>query len=138
MGLFNFKKKEQEEVAEETPRQPGNPGAMVTVRVLAAGYLLWMLKDLIKMYIEGGPEAPSLMLIIIAGVLFVGGAVLILWMSYKQYKRMKAEQYAYNEAMAEQVRLEEEAAAAAKAAEEAEEEYEEAEDEETEDEETEE
>ena len=134
MGLFNFKKKEQEEAVEETPRQPGNPGAMVTVRVLAAGYLLWMLKDLIKMYIEGGPEAPSLMLIIIAGVLFVGGAALILWMSYKQYKRMKAEQYAYNEAMAEQVRLEEEAAAAAKAAEEAEEEYEEAEDEETEEE----
>ena len=132
MGLFNFKKKEQEEAVEETPRQPGNPGAMVTVRVLAAGYLLWMLKDIIKMYIEGGPEAPSIWLVIGASVLFVGGAALILWMSYKQYKRMKAEQYAYNEAMAEQVRLEEEAAAAAKAAEEAQEEYEEAEDEETE------
>jgi len=134
MGLFNRNKKE-----DTTPREPGNPTIMIGVRALAVFYLLWTVKDLVELYIEGGPDAPSLGALIAACAFFVIGSAVIAVLSVKQYKRMKVERDEYNEMVAEQYRLEEEAAARAKA-EEAEdyEEYEEIDEEYEETEETEE
>lgn len=115
MGLFNFGKKN----TQEENRQPGNPTTMIFFRLLAVGYVLWIWKDLIKAYIEGGADAPSLTMVIVTGVIFVGTGAWILITSFRQYKRMKAEYDAYNDDVAEQYRLEEEAKARA------EEEYEE-------------
>ena len=112
MALFNFGKKKQEETEEQGPKNPGNPTTMVMFRLLAIGYVIWILKDLVQAYIAGGPEAPSLALLLGAiGVLGTGCVVLGI-MSYQQWKRMKAAQKEYNEELArqyaEQERLEEE------------------------------
>jgi len=116
MGLFNFGKKKTTEVEEEqTPQQPGNPTTMILFRLLAIGYVLWIMKDLVAAYIAGGEEAPSLWMLLGAIVLLGGGCVFIGIMSYKQWKRMKELEREYKEEMArqaeEEARLEAEKAA---------------------------
>lgn len=86
MGLF------KKNTNEEAPRRNGNSTNMILIRLLAVGYVLWMLKEMVVMYIEGGEEAPSLLILVITAVLFLGGSAWILWMTYKQYKQMKAQQ----------------------------------------------
>ena len=125
MGLFNFGKKKE---TQEENRQPGNPTTMMFFRLLAIGYALWMYKDFVKAYLEGAEGAPSLTAVIIAGAVFAALCGWILWESIRQYKRMKIELDEYNERVAEEYRLEEEAKAKA------EEEYEEVVDEEPEEE----
>lgn len=109
MGLFNFGKK----IDTQENSQPRNPSTMIFFRLLAVGYVLWIVKDLIKAYIEGGPDAPSLVVIIVSTIVFVAASVWIVVFSIRQYKGMKAEFDAYNEQVAEQYRLEEEAKARA-------------------------
>ena len=109
MGLFNFGKNKDKQ--ENTP--PRNPSTMIFFRLLAVGYVLWIWKDLVKALIEGGPEAPSLTMVIISGVVFIGAGVWIVITSLRDYKRMKAEFDAYNDQVAEEYRLEEEAKARA-------------------------
>ena len=100
MALFNFGKKKQEEVDDQMPQNPGNPSTMIMFRVLAIGYVLWILKDLVKAYIAGGEEAPSLPLLIGAILVLGAGCVFVGIMSYKQWKQMKEAQKIYNEEVA--------------------------------------
>ena len=116
MGLFNKKKQDGVE-EEEVPQGRVNPTNMIMFRLLAVGYILWMLKDLVVMYIEGGEDAPSLPLLLGTAVVFIAGCVFILWASVKQYKQFKADQAAEAAAAAE-------AEAALEAAEEQEEDWE--------------
>ena len=95
MGLF--KKNNQE----EAPRRPVNPTNMVLIRLLAVGYVLWILKDLVTGYIQGDPNAPSLLWMIIIAVVFLAGCGWILWMTIRQYKQLKAQQEAEAAALAE-------------------------------------
>ena len=116
MGLFNFGKKKNADVEEDqTPQQPGNPTTMIMFRVLAIGYVLWIVKDLFVAYFAGGEDAPSLTMLLVASVLLVGGCVAIGIMSYGQWKRMKQLEKEYREEMAriaeEEARLEAEKAA---------------------------
>ena len=97
MALFNFGKKKQDEVDDQMPQNPGNPSTMIMFRVLAIGYVLWILKDLVQAYIAGGEEAPSLPL---------------LW------KQMKEAQKIYNEEIARMAAEEERLEAEKKALEE--------------------
>jgi len=113
MALFNFKKKEEQEV-EEQPQRQTNPGMMLMVRLVAVGYILWTLKDLIAAYMKGGEDAPSLTLVICAAVVFIGGCAWIAVASWKQYKRLQEEQAAAAE---EAARLEAEEKARLEAAE---------------------
>ena len=101
MGLFNKNEEAQEQ------KRPANPNNMLMIRVLAVGYLMYMLYQMITAYISGSEDAPSLALLIVAIVIFAGGSVWIGVTSWKQYKRMKAEQQA---AWEEEDRLEAEAA----------------------------
>lgn len=114
MGLFNFGKKKPVE-EEQTPQQPGNPTTMILFRVLAIGYVLWILKDLVQAYLAGGEEAPSLWLLLGAIAVLGGGCVFVAIMSYKQWKQMKELERQYKEEMArqaeEEARLEAEKAA---------------------------
>lgn len=89
MGLFN--KKKQEGVEEEEPQRRGNPSTMFMFRLLAVGYVLWLLKDLVVMYLEGGEDAPSLLVLLITAVVFIAGSVWIIIITVKQYKQMQAE-----------------------------------------------
>lgn len=99
MGLFN--KKKQEGAEEETPQRQVNPTNMVLVRLLAVGYVLWILKDLVVVYVEGGEGAPKLWVLILTIVLFLAGCGWILWITFKQYKQLKARQEAEAAAAAE-------------------------------------
>lgn len=103
MGLF----RKNEAQTQEQETRPANPTNMVLIRVLAVGYLMYTLYNMITAYIAGGEDAPSLGLLIAAIVIFVGGSVWIGVISYKQYKQMKAAQQA---AWEEEARLEAEAA----------------------------
>ena len=116
MGLFNFgKKKNPQEEKVQEQRQPGNPTTMLLFRVLAVGYVLWMLKDLVVSYLAGGEEAPSLIVLLVAIAVLGGGCVWIGFMTYKQWKLMKEAERQYNEELArqaeEEARLEAEKAA---------------------------
>ena len=99
MGLFRKNNDEQE-------KRPVNPNNMALIRVLAVGYLMYCLYEMVEMYKAGGEDAPSLGLLIGAIVLFMGGSVWVGIITWRQFKRLKEEQQA---AWEEEERLEEEA-----------------------------
>ena len=118
MALFNFGKKKQEEVEEQGPQNPGNPTTMVMFRLLAIGYVLWILKDLVQAYFAGGEEAPSLALLLGAIAVLGAGCAVLGIMTYKQWQQMKEAQKIYNEEVARMAAEEERLAEEQKALEE--------------------
>lgn len=79
--------------------------SMLMFRLLAAGYILYMAWQIVKAYMEGGEEAPSVLILVLSIVLLGGGAVFILVISLKQYRANKQqieEQIAQARAEAEQ------------------------------------
>ena len=116
MGFFS-KKNETEE--NTTPRNPNN---LAMFRVLAIGYVGYLCVNMVKLYIEGGPDAPSLTTLILGLVVLGGGVIFMGVVSYKEWKRNKAaydQQMAELRAEAEAKRAAEEAQAAADAEEDA-------------------
>lgn len=89
MGFFNKKQAAEENT---TPRNPSN---LVMFRVLAVGYVAYLCVNMVKLYMEGGPDAPSLPTLILGLVVLGGGAVVMGVISYKEWKRNKAEYDAY-------------------------------------------
>ena len=117
MGFFDKKQQTEEK------KVPGNPNNTVMFRLLAIGYIAYMCYNMISLYIEGGPDAPSLTLLLVGVGLLGGGCVFLAFVTYREWKRNKA---AYDAYMA-QLRVEAEAKRAAEEAEaaalEAEDEY---------------
>ena len=116
MGFFSKKP------ANDEPQAPRNPNNTVAFRVLAIGYIGYMCVNMIKLYTEGGPDAPSLTALIAGVVLLGGGCIFLAIISYKEWKRGKAAYDAYMaelRAEAEARRAEEEAQATADAEEDA-------------------
>lgn len=109
MGFFN--KNNNEDAA------PRNPSNVVMFRVLAVGYVAYLCIQMVKTYTEGGPDAPSLPMLIGGIALLGGGALFLAILTYKEWKTNKVKYDAY---MAE-LRAE---AEAKRAAEEAAEDYE--------------
>ena len=117
MGFFSKKNKTEEE--KKTPRNPSN---VAMFRVIAIGYMAYLCINMVKLYMEGGPDAPSLTTLIIGLVVLGGGVAFMAFVSYKEWKRSKVEYDAYMaelRADAEAKRAEEEAKAAADAEEDA-------------------
>ena len=113
MGLFK-----KASASEEEKQVPRNPNNTVAFRVLAIGYILYMCFNIVKLYMEGGPEAPSLTALILGVGLLGGGAIFLAIISYKEWKRGKESYDAYMaelRAEAEAKRAAEEAKAAADA-----------------------
>ncbi len=104
MGFFNKNNEEN-----STPRNPSN---VVMFRLLAVGYVAYLCIQMIKMYVDGGPDAPSLGMLIGGVALLGGGAAFLAIMTYKEYKTNKVK---YDAAMAE-LRAEAEAKRAAEEA----------------------
>lgn len=95
-----FKKNEEKE------ERPVNPNALLGIRALAVGYLIYCLWQIVKMYMEGGEEAPSVWLLILAIVVLGGGAVWIAIMTFLKLKELKEQERArLDEEDAEQARL---------------------------------
>lgn len=107
MGFFN---KNQDAEENKTPRNPGN---LAMFRILAIGYVGYLCVNMVKLYIEGGPDAPSLTTLILGLVVLGGGVLFLAFVSYREWKSSKA---AYDKYMAE-LREEAEAKRAAEEAE---------------------
>lgn len=107
MGFFNKKSETEEE-----QRAPRNPNNTVAFRLLAIGYIGYMCVNIVKLYTEGGPDAPSLTGLIAGVGLLGGGCIFLAIISYREWKRGKE---AYNQYMAE-LRAEAEAKRAAEEA----------------------
>ena len=107
MGFFN---KNQDAEENKAPRSPGN---LAMFRVLAIGYVGYLCINMVKLYLAGGPDAPSLTTLILGLAVLGGGAIFMAVVSYKEWKRSKVEYDAY---MAE-LRAEAEAKRAAEEAE---------------------
>lgn len=117
MGLFN-----KRSASEEEKQVPRNPNNTVAFRVLAIGYILYMCVNIVKLYMEGGPEAPGIGGLLLGVGLLGGGALFLAIISYKEWKRGKEAYDAYMaelRAEAEAKRAAEEAKAAADAEEDA-------------------
>ena len=107
MGFFN---KNQDAEQSKAPRSPGN---LAMFRVLAIGYVGYLCINMVKLYLAGGSDAPSLTTLILGLAVLGGGAIFMAVVSYKEWKRNKVEYDAY---MAE-LRAEAEAKRAAEEAE---------------------
>ena len=89
MGIFDlFKKNEEKE------QRPVNPTTLFGIRALAVGYMLYCLWQIVKMYMEGGEEAPSIWLLLLGIVVLGGGAVWIAVMTFLKLKQLKEEERA--------------------------------------------
>lgn len=110
MGFFSKNKATDNEA-----QPPRNPNNIATFRLIAVVYVSYLCINMVKLYIEGGPEAPSLAALIIGLVVLGGGAIFLGLLAYKEWKAGKV---AYDQYMAE-LRAEAEAKRAAEEAAEA-------------------
>lgn len=109
MGFFS--KKPETEAEKQPPRNPNNT---IAFRLLAVGYIAYLCMNIVKLYMEGGPDAPSVTALVLGIVFLGGGAVFLGVMAYREWKTGKA---AYDQYMAE-LRVEAEAKRAAEEAQE--------------------
>ena len=107
MGFFS--KKPEAEAQNQPPRNPSN---VIAFRLLAVGYIAYLCVNIVKLYMEGGPDAPSLTGLILGIIVLGGGAAFLAILSYKEWKQSKV---AYDKYMAE-LRVEAEAKRAAEEA----------------------
>lgn len=117
MGFFN--KKQDTQKNDQPPRNPSNT---IAFRLLAVGYVAYLCVNIVKLYIAGGPDAPSLTALILGIVLLGGGAIFLAFLTYREWKVAKPAYDAYMaqlRAEAEAKRAAEEAQAAAQAEEDA-------------------
>ena len=110
MGFFSKKQNS------ETKAAPRNPTNFIMFRILAVGYLLYLCVDMVKLYLAGGPDTPSLPMLIGILAFLGGGTIFVAIVSFKAWKQSKAEYDAYMadlraEAEAKRAAEEEEAAA---------------------------
>ena len=110
MGFFSKKQNS------ETKAAPRNPTNFIMFRILAVGYLLYLCVDMVKLYLAGGPDTPSLPMLIGILAFLGGGMIFVAIVSFKAWKQNKAEYDAYMadlraEAEAKRAAEEEEAAA---------------------------
>lgn len=71
-------------------RRANAAGRTLSIRLVAAAFALYMLFEIVMGYIKGGPEAPSLTLLVLAILLLGGGAAAVIVLGYRGWKRDKA------------------------------------------------
>lgn len=67
-----------------------SPETALTIRLAGAGIVLYWYYEIVQMFLQGGEEAPSVLLLILAGIVMVGGAAVIGISAYRLYKQEKA------------------------------------------------
>ena len=82
-------------------RKTNEASRTATFRLIAVGVVLYWLFGIVNAYIQGGPEAPSLTLLIVAIVVMGGGSAAICWLTWKNWKKAKAEAVMSEEEIAE-------------------------------------
>ena len=97
-----FKKKTPQENTETEQVVPArNPDNVFLFRLLAVGYVLYIVWKTIQLYLAGGEDAPQLWMLCLSTAVLGGGAVFLGIISYKNWKKAKAQQQAEAEAEAE-------------------------------------
>ncbi|MBQ7130057.1 MAG: hypothetical protein IJO21_03325 [Oscillospiraceae bacterium] len=71
-------------------RGGNSPQTGFGLRLMAAGIVLYWYYELVVLYVRGGPDAPSLTAVILAGILMVGGAIFVGITAWQIYKKEKA------------------------------------------------
>ena len=71
-------------------RRTRNAGGAMIFRVLAILMVLYWLGGIVAAYIKGGPDAPSLGILITAVIVMGGGAVLVAVLTWKVWKQDQA------------------------------------------------
>ena len=107
MGFFN--KKQDDQQSNQPPRNPSNT---IAFRLLAIGYVTYLCINIVKLYMAGGPDAPSITGLVLGLTVLGGGAAFLAVLTYREWKVGKA---AYDAYMAE-LRVEAEAKRAAEEA----------------------
>ena len=88
-------------------RKTNDASRAATFRLVAIAVVLYWLFGIVKAYFEGGPEAPSLALLIVAVVVMGGGAALVGWLTWKNWKKAREEAVMTEEEIAEMEALRE-------------------------------
>lgn len=73
-----------------TPAAPKNPDNIFIFRLVAVGYVLYMVWQCVQAYLKGGEGAPSLPAVIISCVVLGGGGILLGILSYRNWKTDRA------------------------------------------------
>lgn len=81
--------KDRESSQRKDFRRTRSANQTMGIRMLAVLVVLYMLGQVVVGFIQGGPEAPSVGLLILAIILLGGGAAGIGILSYRQWKRDK-------------------------------------------------
>ena len=89
-------------------RTPGRDTWALGVRFAAAAVVLYWLMQTVVAYIKGGPDAPSVGLLIASIVVLGGGAVLVIVLALKAWKIEKAMNEAEEELPEDEAVFEEE------------------------------
>ncbi len=97
---MNWFKKRNPEADNTTPVAPKNPDGIFTFRLVAVGYVLYMVWQCVQAYLKGGEGAPSLPAVIIASLVLGGGSIFLGILSYRNWKTDKAAYKEYLEAEA--------------------------------------
>lgn len=71
-------------------KTPGKPEQALVFRLLAVGVVLYWLYGIVSSYFQGGADAPSLTLVIVAVVVLGGGAALIGVLAWRAWKAERA------------------------------------------------
>lgn len=90
MGLFSNRSSQEQQA-------PRNPSNLVMFRLLAVGYVLYLCVSMVKLYLAGGPDAPSLPMLVLGLAVLGGGAIFLAVISYKEWKRGKTRYDQYME-----------------------------------------
>lgn len=109
--------------AEDNDQPPRNPNSSVLFRLLAVGYVAYLCIQMVQLYLEGGPDAPSLTMLLFGVGLLGVGAVVLAVLTYKEWKRNKAKYDAYMAQVKAEAKAAREAEEAREAALKAEDEY---------------
>jgi len=100
MNKHMDEQKNQQEVKRDF-RKTNDATRVVFFRLLAIGVVLYWLFGIIKAYVQGGPEAPSLTMMLVAIVIMGGGAALIGYLTWKNWKLAKEASVMSEEEIAE-------------------------------------
>lgn len=85
---------EQEHNQQETRtdfRKTGDANRQMIFRIAAVCLILYWLVDIVKAYFQGGADAPSLTLLIVAIVVMGGGALVVGIITWRTWKQAKAD-----------------------------------------------
>lgn len=66
-----------------------NPMTTLLLRLAGMGIVLYWYYESVLLYLQGGPDAPSLTFMILAGIVMIGGALAVGILSFRTYLQDK-------------------------------------------------